>query len=371
MSRVQFEWARDARLGKAVHITNAHHESGRWICLGCNWELVAKQGQIKAWHFAHKTESKCSGGGRGGESNEHEAAKLIIKETLAKWEFVGQPCLVCDDPMIKPYSFGDEFYDDQKSTWTVKEEVSIGDYRVDVGVFRNGRLWGAIEIWHKHAVADDKWVFLLDTLEKVYEVKASEVLANYKNEEPVAQDQHPGYVCERCEHKIEEQRRQALLREEHDKMLREEYRNRQEAERAEEDRRRRAWAARRAEEMEIEKAKVEMAAAEKLRIEKEKAAERLRMIQKESARRAQAEREEARMRAALLADAAREDMKHAGYHGPTKHTKGSRVKVSQPVSTATLAIQRKSTVTQGVQGSKYVNRARSMPQQSVLMFARS
>lgn len=368
MSRVQFEWARDARLGKAVHITNAHHESGRWICLGCNWELVAKQGQIKAWHFAHKTESKCSGGGRGGESNEHEAAKLIIKETLPKWTFIGQPCLVCAVPAIESFSFAEEF--DDEATWEVKEEVKIGDYRVDVGVLRNGKLWGAVEIWHKHKVELEKWLFLHKTLDGiVYEVKADEVLSNHANSKFVVQDQKmPNFVCDRCEHKKEEQRRQALLKEEHDKMLREEYHKRQEAERAEEDRRRREQTLRLLEEMETEKAKAEAAAAEKLRIENEKAAERLRMIQEESARRAQAEREEAKMRAEFLAVTAREDMKHMGYVGKVKNSGGIRAKVTPQAAPGALGMQKQLPLSIDTTKSVYASRARSIPKQAMLVF---
>ena len=47
------------------------------VCPICDEALVAKQGEVKAWHFAHQSESKNVGGGCG-ESLLHKAAKEAV-----------------------------------------------------------------------------------------------------------------------------------------------------------------------------------------------------------------------------------------------------------------------------------------------------
>ena len=76
---------------KNSHLLIAEHSSGRMIdiadsknglscdctCLGCGERLVAKQGQINEWHFAHESGANCT---CSLESALHKAAKQIIQE---------------------------------------------------------------------------------------------------------------------------------------------------------------------------------------------------------------------------------------------------------------------------------------------------
>lgn len=76
---------------KNYHPLIARHASGRMIdiaeaqnglncncnCLSCGDRLVAKQGKIKNWHFAHESGAVCAG---GLESALHKAAKQIIQD---------------------------------------------------------------------------------------------------------------------------------------------------------------------------------------------------------------------------------------------------------------------------------------------------
>ncbi len=47
------------------------------ICAACGHPLVAKQGEIRDWHFAHAVQSNCE---RMGETHLHKAAKQILKD---------------------------------------------------------------------------------------------------------------------------------------------------------------------------------------------------------------------------------------------------------------------------------------------------
>ena len=61
--------------GKRVYIREARHNV-RFTCVNCGSEMIAKQGKIREWHFAHKTLSKnCS-----HESYLHSLAKIRIHD---------------------------------------------------------------------------------------------------------------------------------------------------------------------------------------------------------------------------------------------------------------------------------------------------
>lgn len=61
--------------GKLVYIREARHNV-RFTCVNCGCEMIAKQGKIREWHFAHKTLSKnCS-----HESYLHSLAKIRIHD---------------------------------------------------------------------------------------------------------------------------------------------------------------------------------------------------------------------------------------------------------------------------------------------------
>lgn len=87
---------------KNSNLLIAQHASGRMIdiadaqnglncnctCLCCGDRLVAKQGKIKDWHFAHESGAVCAG---GLESALHKAAKQIIQEEQSLYVDVHDP----------------------------------------------------------------------------------------------------------------------------------------------------------------------------------------------------------------------------------------------------------------------------------------
>lgn len=66
------------RDGQCVGINEV--ERGRkcgCICAACGHQLVARQGEIRAWHFAHDVQSDCKS---MGETHIHLAAKQILRD---------------------------------------------------------------------------------------------------------------------------------------------------------------------------------------------------------------------------------------------------------------------------------------------------
>lgn len=63
------------RLVHISRLTDATRHAHRWRCLQCGGEMVAKLGESKAKHFAHKADTACD-----GESYLHKLAKRRIRE---------------------------------------------------------------------------------------------------------------------------------------------------------------------------------------------------------------------------------------------------------------------------------------------------
>lgn len=60
--------------GNIRHIKDANPSNDEFFCLFCHRQMIAKQGKIRQWHFAHKALSpNCS-----YESYLHSLAKLLI-----------------------------------------------------------------------------------------------------------------------------------------------------------------------------------------------------------------------------------------------------------------------------------------------------
>ena len=98
-------------------------------CSECGEVLIARQGEVRAWHFAHASGSECAGGAEGAL---HRAAKQLILEAGA--------ILV---PGLKAWAThvlgdgrsGESLQVRPAETWTLTEaraEVVVGDYRIDV-----------------------------------------------------------------------------------------------------------------------------------------------------------------------------------------------------------------------------------------------
>ena len=136
---------------------------GPFYCVDCG-EMILKRGDILTPHFAHKTDSKCS-----GESYEHKYAKRLISYHINKWAFTDR----CDCGVyIRTHRFA-----------TANEEVPFGGtFRLDVAAFNgDGGLIGAIEVFHTHLIGQEKRDALNSSGLVVIEVEARYVIAAAEN----------------------------------------------------------------------------------------------------------------------------------------------------------------------------------------------
>jgi len=134
------------------------------ICPGCGRDLVAKQGDIHAWHFAHDSGADCS---NGVESSIHRMAKQLIVERKQLWV----PNRIFKREVHGPF---DEFtnrtiWKEQisievqpeglKSLTDCLEEKQIDTRRPDILANLDGRPI-AIEVAYTHFCDDEKLAWL-------------------------------------------------------------------------------------------------------------------------------------------------------------------------------------------------------------------
>lgn len=99
-------------------------------------------------HFAHREPGTC---GATGESVEHRACKRVLLDRLrtARAFTVSRTCVCCQQPDALDYVLGEG--------WTVEEEVTLDNYRLDVAILNvAGQVAFAFEIRHRHAVGEPK-----------------------------------------------------------------------------------------------------------------------------------------------------------------------------------------------------------------------
>lgn len=73
-------WALDSEK-ELLHISEAESGANGYLCPICHQELIAKKGQIKEHHFAHKNHVEAH------ESPLHYAAKYILANMIEEGEF--------------------------------------------------------------------------------------------------------------------------------------------------------------------------------------------------------------------------------------------------------------------------------------------
>lgn len=160
---------------------------GRYICTTCHDPVYAKRGDIKRWHFAHYTGSKCSSKDEllkvGGESDDHKFAKYKLYQLLLEGSDItinGTKCSYCENTKetIKvEYQEGD----------TAMTELTIeGNYRVDVAIVNDNKIRYIFEILHTSKTKNER-------PEPWFEIKSSDVI-NCMGNKIVLQDVKP-YWC--------------------------------------------------------------------------------------------------------------------------------------------------------------------------------
>lgn len=129
----------------------------KYTCLECGGHLHVKRGPERAAHFAHDHDDPA---GCAGESVTHLAAKRLLlvqlREELATHRQVTwmQRCPGVDGPCrmrsVLPQAHLVE------GDGAVREEVTHGRYRFDVAVVVSGQVTFGFEVYHRHAVPDEK-----------------------------------------------------------------------------------------------------------------------------------------------------------------------------------------------------------------------
>ncbi|WP_295459225.1 competence protein CoiA family protein [uncultured Thiodictyon sp.] len=121
-------------------------------CPGCGEVLIARQGEVRAWHFAHASDGDCVGAAEGAL---HRAAKQLIVQEGA----ILVPGLeVKEKHRLDDGRLGESALGRPPETWTLtaaREEVTVGDYRIDVAGTHDGSPV-FIEVAVTHAVEDSK-----------------------------------------------------------------------------------------------------------------------------------------------------------------------------------------------------------------------
>lgn len=98
-------------------------------CPSCGEVLIARQGEVRAWHFAHASGNDCEG---SAESALHKAAKQLIVGEAA----VLVPALEArESHQMDDGRCGEAALSRPSEVWRLtdpREEVTVGDYRIDV-----------------------------------------------------------------------------------------------------------------------------------------------------------------------------------------------------------------------------------------------
>lgn len=133
-----------------VHIGNAEHGVA-YRCPQCGGPFIARQGNVKAWHFAHHPGAVCT-----GEGARHDITKHTIAAILAT---VNELPLVCDCQRLPAGLLPVVFT-------SIDVEHVVNDYRVDVTCeVEEQRL--CIEVVDSNPVSDMKREALGDSLVEV------------------------------------------------------------------------------------------------------------------------------------------------------------------------------------------------------------
>ena len=148
MNGVRYPIADDGR-GRAVHIEHTEPAS-TYRCFGCQKPLVAKRGQKRAWHFAHKAPaSECADPDRAL----HETAKALISQGLTEAVSVGNEysvgfaCQGCHTPLSWNIA--------QPGTSAVLERCVVDRTRSDVVIGRPQKQPLIVEVVVSHDLDDD------------------------------------------------------------------------------------------------------------------------------------------------------------------------------------------------------------------------
>lgn len=172
-------------------ICAAEYRAGPIKCIGCNETMFFRRKHKRKMNntefnvrctFVHKNENVC-------ESYQHKTAKKIIATTLPLWVFTFETCKRCDAK--KKVQFKNN---------KAAEEVSFHKYKLDVGIFFNTNVVGAVEIFHTHRVDKEKKMHL-DSCILWVEVCAAEVIDCFQRKDYHIKSLNMNKLCADCKQK--------------------------------------------------------------------------------------------------------------------------------------------------------------------------
>ncbi len=146
---------------KIINPQKANKDS-KLSCPQCNSPVILKKGDIRKAHFAHKIDTQCS-----HESVTHATAKKMI---IYAWKNPTNMISPHHDPLSPSDvlifrrckrcgggSYGNILVGDIGDIDDIKDEVMVGNYRVDVAFMSCKMPQFAIEVVHTHETTSQKW----------------------------------------------------------------------------------------------------------------------------------------------------------------------------------------------------------------------
>ena len=143
---------------------------GVYTCWECEGGMIAKLGEIKRWHFAHKVAS----GGGCGEGALHRAVKLGLETLISRAETL---TLAYDCGQCRDETFGAE-YPGPFLARSEDRSFAVG-CRVDLGVYQAGPALLALEVVDTHRMTPETAAILKERWLPVWEVRANWELAHW------------------------------------------------------------------------------------------------------------------------------------------------------------------------------------------------
>lgn len=188
-SGILYPWA--SYNGDIVNILNAER-GGIFQCLTCQCRMIARQGQVKSWHFAHHNAT---------DANKCDPDLALHKqEELAfEWQLVTAqnlavfyPCLNCGQKAaaalrckIPP-----------DVTVTREDRKACPPAIVDMAVYSKGRLWFIVEIVNTHWPEPKTRQLLADTGRPVFIVKVDQNDLTERQKKLRIKDTHMQIIAE-------------------------------------------------------------------------------------------------------------------------------------------------------------------------------
>lgn len=164
--------------GNIVYIQAANPDKEAFFCLHCYQQMVAKQGKVRQWHFAHKVLSpNCS-----YESYLHSLAKFLILQKLRSEQSFRieitapfscankETCLWYEDSCKEPCKWtGYKNFDLKKFYNTFEVESAYDNFRADILLSNSIKKFAPvfIEIYVSHPCEQQK----IDSGNKIIELK--------------------------------------------------------------------------------------------------------------------------------------------------------------------------------------------------------